>query len=466
MYNDADITLVYTELTEAARECIRSNQYGKFREISEKLNFADTAELLEDEFEKSGEASTVRLFRMLPKSIAAEVFSFFDITVQQRLITVLSTQEATEIMNDMYADDLKDMLEEMPANVVHKLLKNTESDMRRAVNMLLRYSDDSAGSIMTVEFLSLTAKSTVREAIERIRNEGIDKETVNTCFVLGENRMLAGTITLRKLILSAENRVISDIMETNPVYVSTDTDQEEVADIFQKYDLTSMPVVDSEQRLVGIITIDDVVDIIREEATEDMEKMAAITPSERPYLRTGVFRTYVQRIPWLLLLMLSATVTAGIIQNYEAALAACVALTAFVPMLTDTGGNSGSQASVTVMRGLSLNEIEFRDILKVVFKEFRVGVLCGITLGVANFIKMIVFNVGKNGVTLAVAGVISVTLCVTVVIAKIVGCSLPILAKKLRFDPAVMASPIITTLVDALALVVYFSIATALLGLN
>ncbi|MBQ9950496.1 MAG: magnesium transporter [Clostridia bacterium] len=466
MYNDADITLVYTELTEAARECIRSNQYGKFREISEKLNFADTAELLEDEFEKSGEASAVRLFRMLPKSIAAEVFSFFDVTVQQRLITVLSTQEATEIMNDMYADDLKDMLEEMPANVVHKLLKNTESDMRRAVNMLLRYSDDSAGSIMTVEFLSLTAKSTVREAIERIRNEGIDKETVNTCFVLGENRMLAGTITLRKLILSAENRVISDIMETNPVYVSTDTDQEEVADIFQKYDLTSMPVVDSEQRLVGIITIDDVVDIIREEATEDMEKMAAITPSERPYLRTGVFRTYVQRIPWLLLLMLSATVTAGIIQNYEAALAACVALTAFVPMLTDTGGNSGSQASVTVMRGLSLNEIEFRDILKVVFKEFRVGVLCGITLGVANFIKMIVLNVGKNGVTLAVAGVISVTLCVTVVIAKIVGCSLPILAKKLRFDPAVMASPIITTLVDALALVVYFSIATALLGLN
>lgn len=454
-----------TEILDEIREIIRNKQFTLFKQRIEDLNFADIAMLLQEELEDEGLLSALLLFRMLPKSIAAEVFSFLDIDVQQEFVTKLSNEEAAELINDMYADDITDLLDEMPANVVHRLLQGVDPDVRKDVNMLLKYPEDSAGSIMTVEFMSLSESYSVKQALEHIRRVAIDKETVNTCFVLDPSRILTGIITLRKLVISDEDRLISDIMDENVIYVNTTTDQEEVADMFQKYDLTSMPVVDSEHRLVGIITIDDVVDIMRDEATEDIEIMAAITPSEKPYLKTGVFHTYLQRIPWLLLLMISATVTSKIMQGYESALAACVALSAFVPMLTDTGGNSGSQASVTIIRGLSLNEIEFSDLFRVMFKELRVGILCGLSLGAANFLKMMLIDVGHNGVTIEIAAVISITLVMTVMIAKLVGCFLPIIAKKLRFDPAVMASPFITTIVDALSLVVYFNIASVMLKL-
>ena len=453
------------ELIRNIQESIKEKKYNTFKTLIVNLNYADIAALLEDEFENNDILNSLKLFRMLPKDIAAEVFSFFDVDIQHMFIENLSGSETSLLLNDMYADDVADMLEEMPANVVKRLLDGVEPQFRSDVNKLLDFADDSAGSIMTVEFLSLPESFTVKQSFDKIRKVGLDKETVNTCFILGSNRILTGIITLKKLILSNEDSIISDIMDENVIYVDTAADQEEVASIFRKYDLTSMPVVDSEHRLVGIITIDDVVDIIQEEATEDIEIMAAITPSERPYLKTSIFHTYTQRIPWLLILMISATVTAKIMQSYESALAACVALTAFVPMLTDTGGNSGSQASVTIIRGLSLNEIEFADIFKVIGKEFFVAVLCGLTLGTANFIKMLLLDVGRNGVTIIIALSVSVTLFATVIIAKFVGCTLPIIAKRIGFDPAVMASPFITTIVDALALILYFTIATALLGI-
>ena len=455
-----------TELIEIIREHIRNKEYTQFKQKVEDLNYADIALLLQEELEDNGIVAALKLFRMLPKSIAAEVFAFLDIDVQQEFVQKLSNEEATEIINDMYADDITDLVEEMPANFVNRLLQNVDPDVRKAVNGLLKYPEDSAGSIMTVEFMSLSEHFTVKEALERIRRVAIDKETINTCFIMDPNtRILTGIITLRKLVISDEDTRLSDIMDENVILVNTHTDQEEVAQMFQKYDLTSMPVVDSEHRLVGIITIDDVVDIMRDEATEDIEIMAAITPSEKPYLKTGVIHTYLQRIPWLLLLMISATVTSKIMQGYEAALAGCVALAAFVPMLTDTGGNSGSQASVTIIRGLSLNEIEFADLFKVLFKEFRVGVLCGLSLGAANFLKMLALDVGHNDVTVTIAAAISLTLVCTVIIAKLVGCFLPILAKKFKLDPAVMASPFITTIVDALSLIVYFNIASRMLNL-
>lgn len=453
------------ELLEEAREYIENKDYTQFRTIAKDLNYADIALLIQEVMEDDGIIPAMKLYRYLPKDVAAEVFAFLDIDVQQELVTNLTNDEATYLLNEMYSDDLTDLIDEMPANVVRRLLQNVDPEVRRTVNALLKYPDDSAGSIMTVEFMSLSENYTVKQALEHIRRVAIDKETVNTCFILDPSRILTGIITLRKLVISDEDRLIRDIMDEKVIYVSTYTDQEEVAQMFQKYDLTSMPVVDLENRLVGIITIDDVVDIMRDEATEDIEIMAAITPSEKPYLKTGVFHTYLQRIPWLLLLMISATVTSKIMQGYEAALAGCVALAAFVPMLTDTGGNSGSQASVTVIRGISLNEIEFSDLFKVLFKELRVGFLCGLSLGAANFLKMLLIDVGHNGVTLQIAAVISITLFVTVMIAKLVGCFLPIVAKKLKLDPAVMASPFITTIVDALSLIVYFNIASQLLHL-
>ena len=455
-----------TEITETIKKNIEDKQYNEFKKNIVLLNSADAAALLDEVFEDSDTLTALMLFRMLPKSTAAEVFSYFDVDIQHEFIKNLSAAETTQLLNDMYADDIADMLEEVPANVVARLLSGISPEDRKAVNELLKYQDDSAGSIMTVEFMSLLESFTVKQALERIRKVAVDKETVNTCFILGENRILTGIITLRKLIITDENALISDIMDENVIYVTTSTDREAVADMFQKYDLTSMPVVDSEHRLVGIITIDDVVDIIREEATEDIEIMAAITPSERPYLKTGVFRTYLQRIPWLLLLMISATVTSKIMQSFESALAACVALTAFVPMLTDTGGNSGSQASVTIIRGLSLGEIQFSDIFKVILKELGVASLCGLSLSLVNFGKMMLFDVGHGSVTAQIALTVSLTLFITVIIAKFVGCILPIVAKPIKLDPAVVASPFITTIVDALALIVYFTIASSLLGLN
>ena len=423
-----------------------------------KLNKADIAEILDeiDDNEKR-----IRIFRLLPKTIAADVFADLDLDNQQNIITSLSMKEAGTILDNLFADDAVDLIEEMPANIVTKLLKNTTKETRADINFLLKYPINSAGSIMNTAYIDLKENITVNQAIEKIRKEKEDTETLNICFVLDKERKLKGAIFLKDLLFNKPETLIKDIMETKVLYVNTYDDQEEVANSFSKYDVNTMPVVDSENRMVGIITIDDIVDIMEQEATEDIEKMAAISPTDKPYMKTSVFETWKKRIPWLLLLMISATFTGKIIQTYEEALASYVILTSFIPMFMDTGGNAGGQASVTIIRGISLKEIEFKDILKIMWKEFRVAILTGITLAAANFIKLLVID----KVNMSIASVVCLTLIVTIIFAKIVGCTLPLLAKKVGFDPAVMASPFITTIVDALSLITYFQIATILLGL-
>lgn len=444
--------------TEEVLSLIQEKQYSAVRTELSEWNEADIAQILE---EIEDVQQQVKVFRILPKSIAADVFAYLPIEVEQSIITSITDKEATNIIDNLMADDAADLMEEMPAGVVKKLLANVSSEQRRDINHLLRYPDDSAGSIMTVEFVDLKASLTVGRAIERIRRTGVDKETINIAYVLDKERHLIGTVALRYLLLHNEDEIIGDFMNDNIISVNTLTDQEEVAKLMSKYDFTTMPVVDNEDRLVGIVTVDDIIDIMTEEATEDIEKMAAIVPTDKPYSRTTVFETWKKRIPWLLLLMISATVTGKIITHYENALGTYVVLTSFIPMLMDTGGNAGGQASVTIIRGLSLNEIEFSDIFKVIWKEIRVAVLCGITLAAANFVKiMIIDNVG-----ITVALIVCLTLVVSVIFAKVVGCSLPMFAQKLGFDPAVMASPFITTIVDALSLMIYFAIATKLLNI-
>lgn len=440
---------------EEVKQLLETKQYTKLRQKMEEMNTADIAVVLEE----LEEEELLKIFRILPKSMAADVFSYLEVDSQQFIITSLSEKDAAGIINNLMADDATDLLEEMPANIVKKLLANASPETRRDINHLLRYPEDSAGSIMTVEYVDLKENMTVRDAIDRIRQIGLDSETINICYVLDAKRTLVGTVALRYLLTNAPDEIIGDIMHENVIYINTLMDQEEVARQFQKYDFTAMPVVDNEKRLVGIITVDDIVDILQEEATEDMEKMAAIVPSDKPYMKTGVFETWKKRIPWLLLLMISATFTGSIITSFEDALSVCVILTAYIPMLMDTGGNAGGQASVTIIRGLSLNEIAFSDILKVVWKEIRVAMLCGVTLAAANFVKLLFFD----KVTIPVAAVVCLTLMAAVLIAKIVGCILPMLAKKIGFDPAVMASPFITTIVDALSLLIYFRIATGIL---
>lgn len=444
--------------TEEVLSLIQEKQYSAVRTELSEWNEADIAQILE---EIEDVQQQVKVFRILPKSIAADVFAYLPIEVEQSIITSITDKEATNIIDNLMADDAADLMEEMPAGVVKKLLANVSSEQRRDINHLLRYPDDSAGSIMTVEFVDLKASLTVGQAIERIRRTGVDKETINIAYVLDKERHLIGTVALRYLLLHNEDEIIGDFMNDNIISVNTLTDQEEVAKLMSKYDFTTMPVVDNEDRLVGIVTVDDIIDIMTEEATEDIEKMAAIVPTDKPYSRTTVFETWKKRIPWLLLLMISATVTGKIITHYENALGTYVVLTSFIPMLMDTGGNAGGQASVTIIRGLSLNEIEFSDIFKVIWKEIRVAVLCGITLAAANFVKiMIIDNVG-----ITVALIVCLTLVVSVIFAKVVGCSLPMFAQKLGFDPTVMASPFITTIVDALSLMIYFAIATKLLNI-
>lgn len=439
-------------------ELLEMKQYTNLRQYLSEMNDADIAVRLEE----LPEEEMLKVFRILPKDMAADVFSYLEVERGQFIITSLSDKEAATIIDNLMADDATDFLEEMPANIVKKLLANAKPDTRRDINHLLRYPEDSAGSIMTVEYVDLKENLTVEEAIERIRGVGLDSETINICYVLDSRRTLVGTVALRYLLLSQPGERIGDIMHENVISLNTLMDQEEVARQFQKYDFTAMPVVDNENRLVGIITVDDVVDIMEEEATEDMEKMAAIVPSDKPYMRTGIFETYKKRIPWLLLLMISATFTGKIISSFEEALSACVVLTAYIPMLMDTGGNAGGQSSVTIIRGLSLNEIEFKDMFRVIWKEIRVAVVCGITLGVANFAKLMLVDHLEVMVAVVVCG----TMVLTVFLAKIVGCSLPMLAKKAGFDPAVMASPFITTIVDALSLMIYFQIATRVLGIG
>ena len=440
---------------EIIRELLETRQYTNLRQKVAEMNTADVAAILEE----MEEEELLKVFRILPKSMAADVFSYLEVDHQQMIITSLSDKEAANIIDNLMADDATDLLEEMPANVVKKLLANASADTRRDINHLLRYPEDSAGSIMTVEYVDLKENMTVQDAINRIRQVGVDSETINICYVLDAKRTLVGTVALRYLLITPPDAIIGEMMHENVVFINTMMDQEEVARQFQKYDFTAMPVVDNENRLVGIITVDDIVDILQEEATEDIEKMAAIVPTDKPYMKTTVFETWKKRIPWLLLLMISATFTGSIITSFEDALSACVVLTAYIPMLMDTGGNAGGQASVTIIRGLSLNEIEFKDAFKVVWKEARVAVLCGLTLAAANFVKLLLFD----RVTIAVAAVVCLTLVAAVFIAKIIGCLLPMLAKKIGFDPAVMARPFITTIVDALSLLIYFSIATTIM---
>ena len=440
---------------ERIKELIETKQYRLLREELSEMNEADIAAIME---ELSGE-DMLTVFRFLPKDMAAEVFSYLPIEHQQGIVAELSDKEAANIIDNLMADDAVDFLEEMPANVVKRLLANASPDTRRDINQLLRYPEDSAGSIMTVEYVDLKETLTVEQAIRRIRRTGVDRETIDICYVLDGKRRLIGTVTLRRLLLSPADERIENIMHENVISIHTLMDQEEVSRQFQKYDFTSMPVVDNEDRLVGIITVDDVVDILQEETTEDIEKMAAIVPNDRPYMRTGIIDTWKKRIPWLLFLMVSATFTGKIITSFEDALSSCVILTAFIPMLMDTGGNAGGQASATIIRGLSLEEIEFDDLFRVMWKELRVGILCGVTLAAANFVKMLVID--RTGAS--VAAVVWITLVAAVSIATLIGCSLPMLARRLGFDPAVMASPFITTIVDALSLMVYFRIATMIL---
>lgn len=442
---------------EELRELLNTKQYTRLRQTLMELNVADIAVIMEE----MEETEMLKIFRILPKNLAAEVFSYMEVENQQFIITSLSERDAANIIDNLMADDATDLLEEMPASVVKKLLSLASPETRRDINQLLQYPEDSAGSIMTVEYVDLKESLTVEAAIERIRNIGVDSETINICYVLDNRRTLLGTVALRYLLLSPQDATIGEIMNENVISIQTTMDQEEVAHQFQKYDFTAMPVVDRENRLVGIITVDDIVDILTQEATEDIEMMAAILPTDKSYMRTGVFETWKKRIPWLLLLMVSATFTEKIISSAEDALSACVILTAYIPMLTGTGGNAGGQSSGTIIRGLSLNEIEFSDMFKVVWKEIRVALLCGMTLFVVCFAKLLWFD--KVG--MSIAAVICITLVCTVMIAKTVGAILPMLAQKIGLDPAVLASPFISTIVDALSLIIYFSVATSLLNL-
>ena len=446
------------------QQLVQQKQFRKLKEILSDMNEVDIAEFL-DELDMEQE---ILVFRLLPKDMAAEVFTYLENTDdQEKLIGALSDKELREVLDELYLDDTVDLIEDMPANVVSRILRNTDASTRSQINQLLNYPKDSAGSIMTTEFVDLHPDATVEQSFARIRRVGLDKETVYTCYVT-QNRVLLGVVTVRRMLLSAYETRIGDIMETNVLSVNTHEDKEDVAQLFSKYDLSAIPVVDGEDRLVGIITFDDAMDVIEEETTEDFEKMAAILTSDKPYLKTGVFETWRSRIPWLLLLMLSATFSGMIITHFESVLASCVVLTSFITMLSGTGGNSGSQSSVAVIRALSLGEVEFSDMFAVVWKELRVALLCGVCLGAANFVKMMLVDrllMGNGEVTVPVALVVCCTLVLTVLCAKIVGCTLPMAAEKIGIDPAVMAAPFITTIVDALSLLIYFAIASQVLGI-
>lgn len=404
------------------------------------------------------------LFRLLPKDIAAEVFVEMDSDSQEELLSSFTDTEVKEVIDELYIDDAVDIIEEMPANVVRKILFNADAETRKIINDILKYPDDSAGSLMTTEYVHLDKDITVEDALKRIRRTGVDKETIYTCYVTNPDKILLGYVTAKQLLLSDEEVVISDIMDENIIYVNTHDDKEFAAKEMSKYDLLAMPVVDNENRLVGIITVDDAIDVIEEEATEDIEKMAAMLPSDRPYLQTSVFEIFKQRIPWLLLLMFTATFTSQIITSFEDKLS--LVLTAFIPMLMGTGGNAGGQTSVTIIRGLALEEIRMRDIFRIIFKELRVSILCGLMVAIATFGKLLLIDkwlLRNSQITIMVAFVVSLTILAVIIIAKFVGCILPVFAKRIGLDPAVMASPFITTIVDAISLLVYFGISISLI---
>jgi len=441
---------------------LSEKKYATIRDILVTMNPADIAAV----FEGVETDKLPLLFRLLPKELAAESFVEMESDQQEALIRGISDSELRQVMDELYVDDAVDIVEEMPANVVQRILAQSDPEMRKEINEILQYPENSAGSVMTTEYVKLSPGMTVGDAILRIRRTGVDKETIYTCYVL-DNRLLVGTVSVKNLLLAPSDlQTIDSIMDTTLITVTTHTDQEEVARMMSKYNLLAIPVVDGDNRMVGIVTFDDAMDVMEDEATEDIEIMAGMTPSDKTYLRSSPLDLFRHRIPWLALLMVSATFTGLILTSFEEKLAKMVILTAFIPMLMDTGGNSGSQSSVTVIRALSLNELEFRDILKVIWKELRTAVLCGLALGAVAFAKIMLFDgmlLRTEGVNAMVGMVVALTVLFTVMLAKIVGCTLPMLAKKLGFDPAVMASPFITTIVDALSLLVYFGIATMLL---
>ena len=449
----------------ALLKMLEEKKYSTLRDILITMNPADVAGL----FDGLEEKQIPVMFRLLPKEQAAETFVEMEPEAQQLLIQGFSDNELREVLDELYVDDAADLVEEMPANVVRRILGQADPEMRSSINQILRYPENSAGALMTMEYVSLRPDMTVEEAILRIRRQGVDKETIYTCYVLDKDRTLLGIVTVKDLLLAeSDDTEIREIMTSNIISVTTQDDQEEVAKMFSKYNFLALPVVDTENRMVGIVTFDDAMDVMEEEATEDMEIMAAMTPSEKSYLKSSPFELYKHRIPWLMLLMVSATFTGMIISSFESALTRLTALTAFIPMLMDTGGNCGSQSSVTVIRALSLDELEFSDALTVLWKEIRTAVLCGITLAAVCFLKVLLVDrllMGNASISLSVDLVICLALGVTVIMAKMVGCTLPLLAKKLGFDPAVMASPFISTVMDAMSLLIYFLFAHLLLGI-
>ena len=442
---------------------LEDKKYTTLRDILVTMNPSDIAGI----FTSLEEKQIPLLFRLLPKELAAETFVEMEQDAQEILIRGFSDNELKEVINELYADDAADIVEEMPANVVKRILRQAAPELRNSINQLLRYAENSAGSIMTTEYVTLRPEMTVEESILRIRRQGVDKETIYTCYVT-RDRVLVGLVTVKDLLLQTDDETkIEDIMVTNLISVTTQTDQEEVARMLNKYHFLALPVVDAENRLVGIVTFDDAMDVMEDEATEDIELMGGMFPSEKTYLKSSPFDLFKNRVPWLLLLMVSATFTGLIITAFEGALAAQVALTAFIPMLMGTGGNSGAQSSVTVIRALSLNELRFRDIGRVLWKELHTALLCGAVLAVVCFVKIWLVDkwlMGNEDITLLVDTVVCLTLWVTVLIAKLVGCSLPLFAKAMHLDPAVMASPFISTIVDAVSLLVYFMFAKAVLG--
>ena len=449
----------------AILQMLEDKKYATLRDILSTMNPFDVAGLFNDLEEKQ----IPLMFRLLPKEQAAETFVEMDTEAQELLIRGFSDNELKEVLDELYVDDAADLVEEMPANVVKRILKNADPEMRSSINQILRYPEYSAGSLMTTEYVSLRPHMTIEEAILRIRRQGVDKETIYTCYVLASDRRLLGLVTVKDLLLAEDDETcIEDIMITNLISVTTQDDQEAVAQMFSKYNFLALPVVDKENRMVGIVTFDDAMDVIEEETTEDIELMSGITPSEKPYLKSSSFELFKNRVPWLMLLMVSATFTGVIITAFEGALAAQVALTAFIPMLMGTGGNSGSQSSVTVIRALSLGELKFQDVGTVLWKEFRTAAMCGLALGAVCFAKIWLVDkllLGNEDITLMVDAVVCLALAVTVIIAKVVGCLLPIGAKAVKLDPAVMASPFISTIVDALSLLVYFLFAQMILGI-
>ncbi|MGN0525462.1 magnesium transporter [Eubacterium sp.] len=454
------LELTQEEIIEKIQSLYGKKEFSTLKGLLSQMNPADIASVL-DEVTPS---QRLLLFRLLAKEEAAETFVELDSDTQESLIHAFSDTELKEVLDELYIDDAVDVVEEMPATVVKRILKNADSEMRESINALLKYPEDSAGSIMTPEFVDLKKDMTVEDAFKRIRRTGVDKETIYTCYVCDSSRKLIGVTTVKELLLHDYEDVIGDFMETNTISLNTLDDQELATQLFDKYNFLALPVVDMESRLVGIITVDDAIDVIQEENTEDLQKMNAMLPTEKTYLKTSVLETWKSRFPWLLLLMISATFTGSIITGFEDKLSSLTILTAFIPMLMDTGGNSGGQASVTVIRAMSLGEVTFKDYFKVIWKEIRVGLLCGSALAVVNFAKIWIVDktmFHNDEITLMVDLAICTTLVIEIVFAKFIGCSLPMLAKKVGFDPAVMSSPFITTIVDAVSLLVYFGIATA-----